>query len=276
MSRSGSALGDKDGTVEAEGSGLFRVELPQIGPEFQRPGPELLASFDTVSAATAAATLHSMGVTRTFISGPRSLLPGARVVGSALTLAFMPKREDMIGSQAQENFEKRTALWAVLDQIEPGDVLVVQAFGDLFTGCLGEMLITYLAARGGLGVVVDGCIRDWPKVRTIGTAVWATAVTPHYASQAGLVPWGYQTPVACGGVLVLPGDVIIADDDGAVVVPAQLAVEAARIATMHEGWEVFSRERLAAGGALAKYYPLDEEAAAEYETWRRQREDGRK
>jgi regulator of RNase E activity RraA len=96
-------------------------------------------------------------------------------------------------------------------------------------------------------------------------------VTPNFATQAGLLPWAYQVPVACGGVLVLPGDVVVADGDGAVVVPAQLASETARIASAHEEWEVFSRERLDAGGALAKYYPLDEEATVEHEAWRRDR-----
>jgi regulator of RNase E activity RraA len=212
-----------------------------------------------------------MGLSRAYMQGPHALDPGFRAVGSALTLAFMPKREDIAGAQGQEQFEKHTALWEVLDQVEPDDVLVVQAFGDPFTGCLGEMLTTYFQKRGGAGVVVDGCIRDWPKVREIGVPVWARGVTPHYATQAGLIPWAYQVPAACGGVLVLPGDVVVADGDGAVVVPAQLADETARIATAHEDWEVFSRERLAAGGALKKYYPLNQEATIEYEEWRQRR-----
>jgi regulator of RNase E activity RraA len=257
--------------IEVEGSASGKVSLPYVGPAYERASPETLSAFEGVSAATAAATLHKMGITRAFMQGPRALGPEAKVVGSALTLAFMPKREDVAAARGQEQFEKRTALWAVLDEVRPFDVLVVQAFGDPFTGCLGEMLIHYLSTRGGLGVVVDGCIRDWPRIREMGVPVWATGVTPHFATQAGLLPWAYQVPVACGGVLVLPGDVVVADGDGAVVVPAQLALETARIASAHEEWEVFSRERLDGGGALAKYYPLDEEATAEYEVWRRDR-----
>jgi regulator of RNase E activity RraA len=260
---------DPPAGVEIAGSASGRIALPQVGPPYDRVDAATRLAFSSVSAATAAATLHKMGVTHTYMNGPRALDPDAKVVGSALTLAFMPKREDVASARRQEDFEKHTALWAVLDKVEPFDVLVVQAFGDPFTGCLGEMLTSYLKTRGGLGVVVDGCIRDWPNIRQMGIPMWATGVTPNFASQAGLQPWGYNVPVACGGVLVLPGDLVVADGDGAVVVPAQLAGETARIATAHEEWEVFSRQRLDAGGALLKYYPLDEEGAAEYEIWKR-------
>ena len=257
--------------LTVEGSGRARVSLPQVGPEHQRPNAEELEAFQDVSAATAAATLQKMGIRRAFIRGPRALDPGAKVVGSALTLAFMPQREDLMAVRGQEHFEKTTALWAVLEEVEAFDVLVVQAFGDPFTGCLGEMLVNYLRIRGGLGLVVDGCIRDWPKIRQMGVPVWATGLTPQFATQGGLLPWGYRVPVACGGALVLPGDVIVADGDGAVVVPLQLAAETARLATTHEEWELFSRQRIDEGGRLSKYYPLDEDAVVEYEQWRRQR-----
>jgi regulator of RNase E activity RraA len=260
--------------VVVEASGSHRVSLPVVGPEYSRIDEDTRAAFAGISAATAAATLHRMGITRAFMRGPRAFDPDAKVVGSALTLAFMPKREDVAAARGQEHFEKRTALWAALEAVEPFDVLVIQAFGDLYTGCIGEMLGNYLVSRGGLGVVVDGCIRDWPKIREMGIPVWATGVTPHFATQAGLLPWGYKVPVACGGALVLPGDLIVADGDGAVVVPAQLAKETARVAGAHEDWEVFSRLRLDAGGALSKYYPLDEEATLEYEEWQRQRNTG--
>ena len=82
------------------------------------------------------------------------------------------------------------------------------------------------------------------------------------------MPWGYHAPVACGGVLVPPGDIVIADGDGVVVVLGQLAETTAR-AVEHEDWEVFSWVRLAEGGMLRKYYPLSKEAAEEFEVWKR-------
>ena len=101
--------------------------------------------------------------------------------------------------------------------------------------------------------------------------IWSTGVTPHYASQAELFPWAYDVPVACGGALVLPGDLVVADDDGPVVVPRRRARDVIEAAGEHEQWEVFSRIKLAEGGSLRKYYPLNDEGWAEYEEWRAER-----
>src|SRR5262249_10830425 len=156
---------------------------------------------------------------RTFIAGPRPLLPGRKVAGRVLTLQFMPQREDVASGLGQEYIERHTALWAVLETVQPGDILVVQAYGSTYTGCFGDMLVRYFKRKGGAGIVVDGCIRDAPRVLKLGVPIWSTGVTPHYASQAELFPWAYDVPIACGGALVLPGDLMVADDDGAVVVP---------------------------------------------------------
>ena len=244
------------------------LELPISGPPFERPDPELIRQLDAVSSATASAMLHKMGIRHTFVEGPRSLQPGARVVGPAVTLQFMPQREDLASGGAQEYAEKHSALWAVLETVRPGDVLAVQAFGDPYTGCFGEMLLSYFKGRGGVGLVVDGHIRDWPRVRTLDIPVWARGTTPNYASQAGLYPWAYNVPIACARVLVLPGDIMIADDDGAVVVPCKIAPLVLARTLEHEDWDRFSRMRLAAGGDLQKYYPLDDEGRREYERWR--------
>jgi len=215
--------------------------------------------------------LHKLGVRQTFIQGPTSRRPGAKTVGSAVTLQFMPQREDIASGLNQEYAEKNSALWAVLETVQPGDILTVQAFGDPYTGCFGEMLVSYLKGRGSGGIVVDGYIRDWPRVQDLGLPIWARGSTPNYASQAGLYPWAYNVPIACSRVLVLPGDIIIADDDGAVVVPARIAPLLLERTLDHEDWESFSRMRLAAGGALQTYYPLNEDGRREYEEWRRSR-----
>jgi regulator of RNase E activity RraA len=243
-------------------------ELPIGGPPFARPDPELIHRLYEVGSATASATLHKMGLRQTFIEGPVPRQPGAKVVGPAVTLQFMPQRDDVASGVAQEHVEKFSALWAVFETVQPGDILAVQAFGDAYTGCMGEMLITYFKGRGGIGIVVDGCIRDWPRVQPIGVPVWTRGFTPNYASQASLFPWAYNVPIACSRVLVLPGDIIIADDDGAVLVPTTVAPLLLDRALHHEEWEVFSRMKLAEGGSLRKYYPLSEEGLREYEQWR--------
>lgn len=255
-------------SLHATGDGARPVSLPVRGEPYQRPSADLIAAFAEVSSATACAKLHHMGISRTYIAGPTAFQPGARTVGSALTLQFMPQREDIASGIAQEYVERHTALWAVLDAARPGDVLVVDGRGATHTGCLGEMLIRYFATKGGAGIVVDGRIRDTPKLRDLDMPLWTLGGTPHYASQTELFPWAYDVPVAVGGALVLPGDIVVADDDGAVVVPRSRAEELIEKAQVHEDWEVFSRMRIAQGGPLSKYYPLDEEATLEYERWR--------
>jgi regulator of RNase E activity RraA len=128
-------------------------------------------------------------------------------------------------------------------------------------------LPTYFIDRGGIGMVVDGCVRDWPKIQELGLAMWTRGFTPNYVSQTTLFPWAYNVPIACSRVLVLPGDIIIADDDGAVCIPVKMAPQFAEHTLEHEDWETFSRMKLAQGGALKKYYPLNDEGRREYEEW---------
>lgn len=248
-----------------------RVELPIAGPPVTRPDPALVTRLHDVSSATASAALHQLGIRQTFIQGPVSRLPGSKLVGCAVTLQFMPQREDIMSGVAQEEAEQYSALWAVLETIQPNDVLTIQAWADPYTGCIGEQLASYFQLRGGAGLVIDGYVRDWPHLHRLGLPVWARGSTPNYASQSDFIPWAYNVPIACGRVLVMPGDIVIADDDGAVVVPTGLA-ESIVSKTMHkEAREAFSRQRLAEGGALRTYYPLREDAEQEFDEWLRNR-----
>nr|MBS1900517.1 ribonuclease activity regulator RraA [Actinomycetota bacterium] len=242
--------------------------LPVRGAAYARPGRELLDDFEGISSATACAKLHGLGIRRSYIDGPEPLTAGSHVVGSALTLQFMPQREDMASGQGQEYAERHTALWHVLEAVQPGDVLVIQAYGSRFSGCIGDILARYFARKGGAGIVVDGRIRDAGRIRELGIPVWSTGTTPHYASQSELVPWAYDVPVAVGGALCMPGDLVVADDDGPVVVPQAMAPQVIDSARDHEEWEVFSRARLDDGARLSDYYPLTPDTREEYEAWR--------
>ena len=119
-------------------------------------------------------------------------------------------------------------------------------------------------------MVIDGCVRDSSEIKELGLGLWLRGVTPNFHTQTSIYPYAVNVPVACGGVTVVPGDLIIADDDGAVVIPIQLAAELAAKAGEHAEWEEFSRLRLSEGGDLRKYYPLRDDARAEYEAWRAQ------
>lgn len=258
------------------------IALPIRGPAHAALDRDVAEGLRDVSSASASSILYALGIRDPALTGVQPLVRGTKIIGAALTLQFMPAREDVVqavvaGSGLPDEFAAtRSALWSVFDVVQPGDVLVVQAFGDLSTGCVGEMLVGYHMQQGGVGVVVDGCVRDVPILREHGFPVWSRGSTPNSATQGSLFPWAFDVPIACGGTLVLPGDVIVADEDGAVVIPRQLAPAVAEHAQHHEAWEEFSRMRIAEGGSLTRYYPLvDESAWREYEQWRAAQPDDR-
>ena len=236
--------------------------------DITRPPAELVKALQALGCATACATLHHMGVRDTFMEGPVAWSKGKSIAGPALTLQFMPKREDLYG-EGEYNDPETQLHRHVLYHTQPGDVVVVDARGDMRSGIFGEMMLTFFKGRGGAGVVIDGCIRDFPHAQTIDLGFWLRGVTPNFHTQTSLMPFAVNTPIACGGVTVMPGDIIVADDDGACVVPAGLAAQVLEHAGTHHDWEDFSREMLLRGGTLQRYYPLSDAARPEYEEWRK-------
>lgn len=233
----------------------------------KRPSKKLLKIFEEhIDAATAAGELSKLGIRDPFIKGVTCRTPGVKIVGPAITLQFMPKREDMYGEGEYVDPESQLHRHA-LYQAAAGDIVVVDARGDMQSGCFGNMMLTYFKGKGGLGVVIDGCIRDFAIAETLGLGLWLRGVTPNYHTQTNIFPFAVNVPIACGGVFVMPGDIIVANDDGAVVVPISLAEELAEAALHHAEWEDFSREMLEKGGDLRKYYPPSEEGWAEYVIW---------
>ena len=236
-------------------------------PDIQRPPKDLIDGLAKIGSATASGELSRLGIRNPYMHGPVAKAAGQTVVGPALTLQFMPKREDMYRVDEYADPEKQLHRH-VLYHTQPGDIVVVDARGDLDSGIFGEMMLTYFKGRGGVGVVIDGCIRDYPHVKELGLGLWLRGVTPNFHTQTNIMPFAVNVPIACGNVLVNPGDIIVADDDGVVVVPIALAPQLLRVASEHAEWEDFSRMRLAEGGDLRKYYPLSAEARSEYEAWR--------
>jgi regulator of RNase E activity RraA len=236
-------------------------------PDIERPSRDLIEGLAHIGSATASGELSRLGIRDPHIRGPVCWTPGKTVVGPALTLQFMPKREDLHGGGEYISPERQLHRH-VLYHTQPGDIVVVDARGDMGSGVFGEMMLTYFKGRGGIGVVIDGCIRDSAHVKGLGLGLWLRGVTPNFHRQTHIFPFAVNVPVACSNVLVMPGDLIIADDDGAVVVPIKLAPELLRKASEHHEWEDFTRMRLEEGGDLRKYYPLSDEGRIEYEAWR--------
>lgn len=237
-------------------------------PDITRPAPALVEALRGIGAAAATSSLARLGVRNAHIVGPVAWTTGRAIAGPALTLQFMPKREDLYGEDEYADPEKQLHRH-VLYHTQPGDIVVVDARGDMRSGIFGEMMLTYFKGRGGQGVVIDGCIRDWPNAKDLGLAMWLRGLTPNFHTQTDLMPFAVNVPIACGGVTVMPGDIIVADDDGAVVVPAAMATKVINYASQHHEWEDFSRERLEQGGDLRRYYPLSDAARPEYEAWKR-------
>jgi regulator of RNase E activity RraA len=231
-----------------------------------RPSRELVEKVRQVGAATASATLAHMGLRNCFLQGPVAYTPGKCVAGPAVTLQMMPKREDLYVEGEYADVEKQLHRH-VLYQVEEGDMVVVDARGDMNSGIFGDMMSTYFKGRKGAGIVIDGCVRDWPKIKPLDIAIWVRGVTPNFHTQTALMPFAVNVPVACAGVTVIPGDIIVADDDGAVCVPAALAGQMVEKAHKDHGWEEFSKEKLLAGESLRRYYPLHKDAYPEWEAW---------
>jgi regulator of RNase E activity RraA len=243
------------------------MQSPSEISEIRRPRREVCEALARIGTATLSSELNRMGLRDPHIRGPVPLVPGRVAAGPALTLQCMPKREDLFSGAEYDNPELQLHR-QVMFPARAGDMIVVDARGDMGSGIFGEMMLTYLKGRGGAGVVVDGCIRDSGKAKALGLGIWVRGATPNYHAQTALIPFAVNVPVACGGVLVMPGDIVVADDDGAVVVPAAMAEAVIAAGSEHAEWEEFSRLRLSQGGDLAKYYPLTEEVRDEYDAWR--------
>jgi len=239
-------------------------------PQFQRIEQATLEELRAIGTATIAGALSKAGIRNPHLVGLTPFNPGATACGQAVTLQFMPKREDVHWGDEYAAAPGRELHRIAIMACQPGDIIVVDARGSLSSGVFGEMMLTSFKARGGEGVVIDGCIRDFPEVKTLDLGLWLRGATPNFHTQTDIFPHAVNVPIACAGCFIVPGDIIIADDDGALVLPFALAGKILEIASAKTEWEVFSRMKLEEGGRLEKYYPLDEEAQKEYEAWLRE------
>ena len=214
------------------------------------------------------AQLRKRGLNNVFIDGVRSLTCGAsgsgeKVVGTAKTLRFVPNREDLFSSHGGGyNAQKRA-----FDAVEPGEVLVIEARGETGSATLGDVLALRAHARGAAGIITDGGVRDVEAVAAIGIPVYAAAPHPAVLGRKH-VPWDGDLTIACGGATVQPGDVIVADADGAIVIPAALADEVADGALAQEDEDAWIAEQVRAGHPVAGLFPMDATWRARYEQWR--------
>jgi regulator of RNase E activity RraA len=226
----------------------------------------LADALKAVSTATLTTVLLKKGLRNVWMRGPRPLRSDQpRLAGRAFTLSFVPAREDL-ATPASWASPKSTR--AAIEAMPAGSIAVVDARGTTDAGIFGDILCARMARRGVVALVTDGVVRDLAGVVSSGLPVWCQgAAAP--PSVAGLTFVDWQQPVGCGGVAVLPDDVIVVDADGAVVVPAAMAVEVAEAAAEQERLEEWVMREVEAGAALPGLYPPNEANKARYEASRR-------
>ncbi len=176
--------------------------IPQTA--IKRPAKSMIEALKHIGSATATGELNRMGYSRCTIIGPTPWSPGKSVVGPALTLQFLPKRADVY-NDAEYVGPERQLHRHVLYQAEPGDVVVVDARGEMSSGVFGEMMMTFFKGKGGAGVVIDGCLRDIGEIKKLGLGLWIKGATPNFHTQTVQFPAAINVPIGCGGARGLPG-----------------------------------------------------------------------
>jgi regulator of RNase E activity RraA len=223
-----------------------------------------------VSTATLTSQLLQRGFRNTFIGGLHPLRPDLRLFGYAFTLRYVPAREDL---DMQVHYDNSTNVQRLaVEAIGPQDVLVIDARGDARAASFGHIIATRIQQRGAAGLVTDGGLRDTPRFRALELPTYIKA--PHATTSSVLHhPADMNVPIGCGGVMVAPGDVVVGDAEGVVIIPRCVAEEVANDAYEQDLIEEYALSKIQSGAAIRGVYPPDEQTRAEFLAWRSQRAD---
>jgi regulator of RNase E activity RraA len=218
-----------------------------------------------IATATLTTVLLKKGLRNVWLRGTRPLRPGQkRLVGRAFTMRFVPAREDLA---TLESWSAPISTRAAIEAMPSDCITVVDAMGNGDVGIFGNILCERMKMRGVAALVTDGVVRDITGVLATGLPVWCSgAAAP--PSVAGLTFVSWQEPIGCGGVAVFPDDVIVVDDDGAVVIPKALLQDIIEIAVEQERLEAWIYGEVQAGATLPGLYPPNAENKARYEAFR--------
>ncbi|CAN5679011.1 ribonuclease activity regulator RraA [soil metagenome] len=219
-----------------------------------------------VTTSTLAAVLAKKGYADLFMPGLARVAGTQPMVGLALTLRLLPDRPDgAIGPEDNARNPQRVAV----EGVRPGDIVVVDARNDARSGVIGDVLATRMMVLDSAGIVTDGAIRDVAQLESVSLPIYCAGT--HGAASPSLHSYAdVNLPVSCAGARINPGDVIVGDADGAVVIPRQLAEEVARDAKEQEDMENWVLSRIKEGAGSVDYYPPNAARRAEYEAWKAQ------
>ena len=227
--------------------------------------PEVRTKLMRTPVAGLSAQLRKRGLNHVTIDGVHPLVAGTTIVGTARTLRFVPNREDLFAAYGGGyNAQKRA-----FDAVGPGEVLVIEARGEPGSATLGDVLAIRAHVRGAAGIVTDGGVRDAEAVAAVGLPVYCAGNHPAVLGRKH-VPWDLDLTIACGGTTVQPGDVIVADADGVVVIPPALAEEVADAALAQEEEDGWIAEQVKAGHPVNGLFPMNSQWRARYVEWQAQ------
>lgn len=224
--------------------------------------PHLIGTLSGVSTATLTTVLLKKGLRNVWLRGTTPIKGDQpRLVGRAFTLRFVPAREDLA---TPESWSSPISTRAAIEAMPEGCIAVVDAMGITDAGIFGDILCARMKKRGIAALVTDGVVRDMAGVLTTGLPVWCrgTAAPP---SVAALTFVNWQEPIACGGVAVFPNDVVVVDDDGAVLIPAAMLDDVVTLAVEQERLESWIMHEVEDGAALPGLYPPNADNKARYE-----------
>lgn len=236
-------------------------------PQGDKPGadhPTLTAALreklERVPVAALSQQLRKRGLDNVTIDGVRPLHPHTKLVGTARTLRFVPLREDLFASHGGGyNAQKR-----VFDAVEAGEVIVIEARGEAGSGTLGDILAIRAHARGAAGIVTDGGVRDLDAVTAVGIPVYTAGGHPAVLGRKH-VPWDHDVTIACGGTSVQPGDILVGDADGVIVLPPSMAEDVADAALAQEEEDAWVADRVAEGHPVDGLFPMNAEWRTRFE-----------
>ncbi|MFJ5697370.1 fumarylacetoacetate hydrolase family protein [Arthrobacter sp. NPDC093139] len=244
-----------------EAAGLSPVGHDRA-PETPALSPALKAKLESVCTATLSSQLRKRGLNNVSIDGLTSTRPDRRIVGLARTLRYVPNREDLFKAHGGGfNAQKKA-----IDSVNEGEILVMEARGEKGTGTIGDILALRAQVRGAAAIITDGGVRDFSAVAAMDMPTYYSNPHPAVLGRRH-IPWDTDVTIACGGTTVQPGDIIVADSDGILVIPPALAEELADDSIAQEREEVFIAKMVEQGHSVDGLYPLNAEWRAKYEQW---------
>jgi regulator of RNase E activity RraA len=223
---------------------------------------DIVEALAPVSTATITTVLLKKGLRCVWMRGAKPIRAHqARAVGAAFTLRFVPAREDLA---TPASWASPRSTRAAIEEMPEGSIAVADAMGVTHAGIFGDILCARMKKRGVAGLVTDGVVRDISGVLGTGLPVWCqgAAAAP---SVSGLTFVNWQEPIACGGVAVFPDDVVVVDDDGAVLIPQNMVEEVVKAAPEQEKLEAWIMKEVEKGAARPGLYPPNEENLRRYD-----------